>query len=236
MSGVNPEPVTVAILSKAPVPGTVKTRLVLMLGVDGATELHKRFMERTVETAVDAAIGPVKLWVTPDDRDPFLHDLALRYPVTIGVQPGGDLGDRMLAACADTARPTLVVGVDCPTLKSAHLQSAAEVLRSGTDAVIIPSEDGGYVLIGLRRPEPAVFKDMVWSTDFVMLETRRRLTHEGLSWREPCQLWDVDRPTDVRRMRREGLESLLVGVGPERPSAIALWSRGASPVVKDLPG
>jgi hypothetical protein len=48
-----------------------------------------------------------------------------------------------------------------------------------------------------------------------MIETRRRLTQAGLSWREPAQLWDVDRPTDVRRMRREGFAELLEGIGRE---------------------
>jgi hypothetical protein len=45
---------------------------------------------------------------------------------------------------------------------------------------------------------------------------RRRLTHIGLSWREPAQLWDVDRPSDVRRMRREGMDELLAGIGREQ--------------------
>ena len=56
----------------------------------------------------------------------------------------------------------------------AHLRMAADVLRSGGDAVVCPAEDGGYVLIGMRKPLPALFAGMTWSTDEVMAETRRR--------------------------------------------------------------
>jgi glycosyltransferase A (GT-A) superfamily protein (DUF2064 family) len=105
-----------------------------------------------------------------------------------------------------------------------HLRTAAETLRNGADAVVFPVEDGGYVLIGMRAPQPDLFSGMTWSTDTVMTETRRRLTHLGLSWREPVlQLWDVDRPSDIRRMRREGgFEDLLVGIGriPESPEKL----------------
>ena len=81
----------------------------------------------------------------------------------------------MLAAIAAANGPALVIGTDCPALTSDHLRTAADILRGGTDAVVIPAEDGGYVLIGMRAPEPALFSDMRWSTPDVMDETRRRL-------------------------------------------------------------
>jgi glycosyltransferase A (GT-A) superfamily protein (DUF2064 family) len=121
----------------------------------------------------------------------------------------------MNAAVVQAAAPTIVIGTDCPALTAQHLQAAAEILRGGTEAVVLPADDGGYVLIGLRRPEPAVFAGIEWGADTVMIETRRRLTQLGLSWREPAQLWDVDRPSDVRRMRREGFAELLAGIGPQ---------------------
>jgi glycosyltransferase A (GT-A) superfamily protein (DUF2064 family) len=115
-------------------------------------------------------------------------------------------------AVAQAGGPTLVIGTDCPLLDSTQLRHAAQVLRDGSDAVVFPAEDGGYVLIGLRRPVPQLFADMAWSNDGVMLETRQRLRHLGLSWREGPAFWDVDRPTDVMRMRREGLTELLAGI------------------------
>jgi uncharacterized protein len=212
ISRASPDLVGVAILTKAPIPGRVKTRLAMMLGVDGAALLHKRFVVQTVTAAAAAATGPITIWADPDERDPFFQELAARFPLTLARQPNGTLGDRMHTAMAKAAMPTIVIGTDCPVLTADHLRDAAEVLRGGADAVIIPADDGGYVLIGLNRPIPELFTGMEWSTDGVMLETRQRLRRLNLSWREPAQLWDVDRPTDVMRMRREGLTELLAGI------------------------
>jgi uncharacterized protein len=213
MSPDSPEAIGIAILTKAPVPGRVKTRLAMMLGVDGATALHERFVTRTVEAAAEAATGPITLWASPDETHPFFQALAQRIPLSFARQPDGDLGQRMHVAIAQANGPTIVVGTDCPLMTATHLRDAAEVLRGGSDAVIYPADDGGYVLIGMRRPTPELFTNMPWSTEGVMLETRQRLRHLGLGWREPVQhLWDVDRPTDVMRMRREGLTDLLAGI------------------------
>ena len=75
--------------------------------------------------------------------------------------------------------------------------------------MVIPAEDGGYVLIGVRTPDPALFSDMPWGTPLVMNETRRRLRTLGLTWREPVTLWDVDLPQDLERMRGIGLHDLI---------------------------
>ena len=212
MSPVSVDFVAVAILAKTPIPGRVKTRLAMLLGSEGAATLHARLVTRTVETAMAAATGPVTLWVTPDDQHPVFQDLAQRFSLNIVRQPEGDLGARMHAAFVQANAPTLVIGSDCPALTPAHLRDAAEVLRSGSEVVVFPAEDGGYVLIGLMRPVPELFNGMTWSTDTVMVETRNRMRHLGLSWREPAQLWDVDRATDVRRMRRDGMADLLAGI------------------------
>jgi rSAM/selenodomain-associated transferase 1 len=212
MPPASPDTVDIAILTKAPEPGRVKTRLAMMLGVEGATALHERFIIHTVKAAVEAATGAITIWASPDEAHPFFQELARQFPLAFARQPEGDLGARMHAAFARAGGPTLVIGTDCPVLTARHLRDAAEVLRGGADAVIFSAEDGGYVLIGLKRPTPELFTDMPWSTDGVMLETRQRLRHLGLSWREPGRLWDVDRPTDVMRMRREGITELLVGI------------------------
>ena len=77
------------------------------------------------------------------------------------------------------------------------------------DAVVVPADDGGYALIGLRHAEPAIFSDMRWSTPDVMDETRRRLRRLGLTWEEPATLWDVDVPDDLERLRATGLQDLI---------------------------
>ena len=209
MSRASPEPVAVAILAKAPLPGLAKTRLAPALGADGAAALQGRLIERAVETARAADIGPVTLWAAPDQDHPAFQTLAALFGVSLARQPYGDLGVRMLAALAATPGAAIVIGTDCPALEPAHLHAAAGALAGGVDAVVVPVEDGGYALIGMREPQPALFADMPWSTAGVMAETRRRLTRLSLTWREPARLWDVDLPADVERLKREGLAALM---------------------------
>jgi rSAM/selenodomain-associated transferase 1 len=217
MASATLEPVALAILAKAPTAGSVKTRLIPALGADGAAALHARLIERAVETACAAAIGPVTLWVTPAPH-PCFTALASRFRIPLAAQPDGDLGARMLAACQAAAGPVIVIGSDCPALTPSHLRQAADLLRDGHDVVIIPAEDGGYVLIGSRHPQPELFAGMTWSTDQVMAQTRQRLAHGSLTWRELPPLWDVDRPEDLARLRAAGLGHVLEGVIPSPPA------------------
>jgi len=214
MASATPEPIALAILARAPVAGAVKTRLIPALGAAGAAALHERMIERTVATACAAAIGPVTLWTTPAAPHACFSALALRFPIALAPQPEGDLGLRMLAPSKAADGPAIVVGTDCPALTPAHLHEATEALRAGSDAVVIPAEDGGYVLVGTRRPQPGLFAPMAWGTDAVMAETRQRLARDGLTWRELPALWDVDRPEDLARLRATGLEDVLDGPTP----------------------
>jgi len=209
MPRANPDPVTIAILAKAPLPGFAKTRLAPVLGADGAANLQARFIEHTVTTAQSAALGPVTLWVAPDRHQPALQAIAARFGVALAVQPEADLGARMMAAVEATNGPAIVVGTDCPTLTPEHLRAAAQALVDGIDVVIVPVDDGGYGLIGMLRSQPTLFEGMAWSTSSVMAETRRRLARLGLSWREPARLWDVDVPADLDRLAGAGLGSLI---------------------------
>ncbi|MGB7256860.1 MAG: TIGR04282 family arsenosugar biosynthesis glycosyltransferase [Pseudolabrys sp.] len=197
------EPVAIAVLAKAPIPGLAKTRLIPELGAHGAAVLQERLTERTVETAVAADTGPVTLWCASELDHAAFQELAARFQVVLKRQPDGDLGDRMLGAIAAAGRPALVIGTDCPALEPAHLRTAADALRGGADVVVIPAEDGGYVLIGARMPQPALFSAMPWGTSTVMAETRARLVAHRLAAIELSPLWDVDRPADLARMERE---------------------------------
>ena len=188
--------VNIAILSRAPIPGQTKTRLIPALGAEGAAELHCRFLHATVRSALQAGLGPVTLWCTPGTSHPEFAACAALGPLTLRPQASGDLGQRMLATING---PTLIIGTDCPALTPAHLQQAAAALNEH-DVVLIPAEDGGYVLIGLRQPEPAVFANMTWGSATVFEQTRQHLRDTGLSWHELPALWDVDEPVDLARL------------------------------------
>lgn len=198
--------VQVAVLAKAPIAGLAKTRLVPAIGRQGAARLQRRLTRQALQTAHDASLGPVTLWCAPDARHRFFRALQRTTGVNCLVQPSGDLGERMHTAFRVHCEqgPLLLIGTDCPVLRPDHLRQAAMALVDGFDVVLQPAEDGGYVLVGLRRPQPALFRGMTWSTDQVMAQTRERARAAGLRVSELDTLWDVDLPGDLERWRALG--------------------------------
>lgn len=204
MHPANPElplPVGVAIFARSPVAGQVKTRLIPQLGAEGAASLQAWMLQRTVAMALKADVGPVTLWCEGDARHPDVMACAEPGRVRILPQVAGDLGQRMLAAVRKSSigGGTLVIGTDCPVLDAAHLREAARNLQE-RDAVLIPVEDGGYVLIGMKIPAAGAFAGIDWGTPQVMAQTRQRLAVMGWRWSELEMLWDVDRAEDVERL------------------------------------
>lgn len=196
-------PAAVAVLAKAPVPGQAKTRLAPLLGDAGAARAQRGFILRTLATARHASTGALTLHAALGTDHRLFRLLARRHGVACAAQVEGDIGERMAAVMtAHFARnphqPLLIVGTDCPVLDAAHLQQAADALQTH-DAVLIPAEDGGYVLIGLRRALPEVFQRVDWSTPRVIEQTRERLSAIGARWVELPTLWDVDEPADWQR-------------------------------------
>lgn len=194
------EPVAIAVFSKAPRAGETKTRLIPALGAAGAARLQRRLCLRTLDLACRAAHGKVTLWAAPDHRQRFFRAVQAQRGIELRSQSGSDLGERMSNAFVAHAGPLLLIGTDCPALTEAHLATAATALHDGHDAVFIPAEDGGYVLVGLRRPQPRLFEGIDWGSDKVMTQTRERLVALGLRWAEPAMLWDVDRLEDLLRL------------------------------------
>ena len=195
--------IAVMVFAKAPEPGAVKTRLVPVLGAEGAAALHAKLVKHTLDTARAASLGQAELHGAPDASDPFFRFCAGHYGVSVEAQAAGDLGARMLRAfdkAFATHTAALLVGTDCPALGARHLRQAAKALRDGADAVFVPCADGGYALIGLRRADAVLFDGIAWGSDKVMAETRARLERLGWTWCELETLWDVDRPEDYARL------------------------------------
>lgn len=198
----------ILIFAKAPRPGAAKTRLIPLLGAEGAAALQAQLTERTLATASRAAPGAVELCCTPDTGDSFLLSCGERYGMPLSLQAGDDLGARMHNAfgrALAAAHHVIVIGTDCPVLATRHLHEALAALAAGEDAVFAPAEDGGYALIGLARCDARLFAGMPWGEAGVMDETRARLRALGWRWRELETLWDVDRPEDYLRLRDSGL-------------------------------
>ena len=192
------------VFARAPVIGAVKTRLVPALGAHGATALHVLLADRVLAAVADTATAARELWLAGDAAHPWAAAACARGGLTLCMQTGDDLGARMDNAAAAAAARNLmpvIVGTDCWVLDADYLRAAADALAAGADVVLGPVEDGGYVLIGLRRPAPQLFHDMTWSVPTVLAETLRRC--HAAAWRVHLlpTLWDVDRPADVARLR-----------------------------------
>ena len=191
------------IFAKAPVPGSVKTRLIRALGAEGAAALAQRMLAHVLAQAMAAQAGSVELCMSPAPGHPAWEKIALPAAVQRTDQGEGDLGARMARAVrrvtADHGQPVLLMGSDCPGLTAGILRESARQLRAH-DAVLLPVADGGYVLIGLKSPCPALFDRMAWSTSSVALETRRRMARLGLRvWLGPL-LHDIDEVADLAHL------------------------------------
>ena len=197
-----------AIMAKAPLAGTVKTRLLPYLSAEEAAELARSLLLDQLSHLCAIEAADLYVAFTPPHEEALMRRLA---PASFQLfsQSEGDLGTRMLSAITAANGPALVIGTDCPALTADHLRRAADILCQGTDAVILPAEDGGYVLIGVRAPQAAMFEQMCWGTARVLGETRRRLRRLGLTWQEPVMLWDLDLPADIERLRAIGLSDLV---------------------------
>ena len=189
------ESTCVAVFTRAPELGRVKTRLAQDIGAAAALETHLQLLSHTLDQVAVQDGWDAELWVAGDPSSVPARGLPVR------IQPQGDLGDRMLAAIETiTARGqrALVIGSDCPVLSSTYLIDAAAALDD-CDLVLGPSEDGGYALVGMHRAHPELFVDMTWSVPEVCSETQHRAARLGLSVVLLPELWDVDTIDDWRR-------------------------------------
>jgi rSAM/selenodomain-associated transferase 1 len=194
------------IFARAPEPGRVKTRLAPHLGAEAAAGLHRELTVCALDLALQAELAPVELHVTPDTRHPSILSLLEERPVPTRAQRGADLGERMHGALEQALRGSafaLLIGTDCPVMTADYLDAACRQLQSGTDLVIGPAEDGGYVLIGVRCRCPALFEAIPWGTDGVLQATRARAQALRLRYAELGVLWDIDTLADLERWRAQ---------------------------------
>lgn len=190
------------ILAKAPIHGTVKTRLIPALGAARATRLYAAMLDWMTRRIVASRLCPVQLWCTPDGRHPQFQELE-NLGVHLHQQAAGDLGTKMLNALSSALESSgcaLLIGADCPELSVDTIETAIKILLSGKQAVIGPASDGGYYLIGAKQIDAHVFTGIDWGTGDVMKQTRARLSELNWRWDELVTLSDIDRPEDLQRL------------------------------------
>lgn len=195
----------VIVFAKAPIAGLAKTRLIPALGAEGAAALQAALTQRAVATACSAGAANVELWCAGDMQHALFANLAATYPVSPHEQHGADLGERMFNAfdlVLARHQQAVIMGTDCPALTGAMLRSAFAALSDGYDAVIGPALDGGYVLLGLRRANRALFQDIVWGGASVLAATRERLKSQDLRVTELAPQSDIDTEADLQQLAR----------------------------------
>ena len=177
------------IFVKEPLAGQVKTRLCPPLSAAEAADFYRTAQAETI-ARLNAGPWPVTLFYSGTES--YFRRCFPGLPLV--AQGAGDLGRRLQRAFATLlgeGKPAVIVGSDSPDLPLALVAEAFAALAVA-EAVAAPASDGGYVLIGLRRPLPQLFADIPWSTAGVLAATRCQATAAGISWRELGTWQDVD--------------------------------------------
>lgn len=185
---------TLAVFAKAPAPGQVKTRLRPAVDPEQSARLAAAFVRDTLHKAARLE-PPVTVY--------YAGDRALLEPLApSGIrwtdQGGGDLGARM----ARVPAPCLILGADSPHLPLAFIRQALAAIPAH-DVVLGPAEDGGYFLLGLRAPQPALFDGIAWSTGEVLAQTLAKAAALGLTVYQTPPGYDLDTPADLRRLAHD---------------------------------
>jgi rSAM/selenodomain-associated transferase 1 len=205
-----PATTAIGIMCKAPRAGRAKTRLAVHVGAAAAADLSACFL-RDVAAAIEAV--PVELGrrgygvYAPAGAEAELRSL---FPPDFGLmlQAGSDLGEALLGAVKDLLLAghdgVVLVNGDSPTLPSAFLARAVELVRQPGDRMVLgPAADGGYYLIGLKQPHAQLFAGIAWGTATVAQSTRQRAAEIGLTVVGLPEWYDIDDAETLDWLRAE---------------------------------
>ena len=190
----------VCVFAKPPRPGTVKTRLVSVLGDDGAAALAHAFLLDTWSTTTRMAGVDVVLAATEVEAPEWRPLRA----TAVWPQGAGTLGDRLervLRRALETHPFAIVIGTDVPGLPLSRLDDACAALRTA-DAVLGPADDGGFYLIGVSACPHGLLDTVPWSASDTCTRTLERLRQHHLATTVIAPWFDVDEPADLDTLRR----------------------------------
>ena len=192
-----------ALLLKAPRAGEVKTRLARSVGAERATRIYRALVEH--QLAQIPANWRTVIHFSPSDAEAEMRSWLEKFSLHQFLpQPNGDLGPRLISAMdhgfASGADRVFFLGGDCPGLTHGYLEEAEAALVE-TDMIIASARDGGYVLLGLRKPTASIFEGIPWSSETVFAATLRAAIAAGLSFRCLPPLEDVDDLESYERQR-----------------------------------
>lgn len=223
MTDPTADPVRICLFAKPPLPGDVKTRLAPFIGAEGAARLAEAFLLDTCDTLSAIADAELILATTA----PFPDTFPLPPGMPQWLQGQGDLGARQESILARGLRDrhrVIAIGADLPGLPRGYVEEAARLLHTH-DAVLGPTRDGGYYLLGLTRHVPGLLDGLPWSVASTFAATRSRLESLGYDVAFLPEWWDVDDGEDL-----VVLEQWLAGHptrAPHTAEALAQWGTRA---------
>ncbi len=187
-------------------PGTVKTRLASSIGHSLASAVYRSLLETTLWRFSSVA-DRRRVAFTPREALDEFTAMSGAAAWELGSQCAGDLGTRIhheIKGRLRRADAVVVMGADSPNVPRAYVERAFALLRH-VDAVLGPTDDGGYYLLGLRQDRPGLFNGIAWGTDRVLGETLDRLQHaEPAARYELLPAWyDIDDVSDLARLRSD---------------------------------
>ena len=210
-----------ALMTKAPRAGEVKTRLVPPLTNHEAAQLNKRFLQDTGVAISNCCSG----LTSPNSSVPMVYGIAVYTPVgaesdyadilpadfILLPQRGQNFGERLYFAASDLFKcgfaAVCLIDSDSPTIPAENFSRAVELLLSPGDRIVLgPCEDGGYYLIGLKQSHREVFQRIDWSTERVFEQTKQRATQIGVEVHELPRGFDVDDRATLHRLCDELLD------------------------------
>lgn len=236
---------TLAVMTKAPQAGRVKTRLVPPLTAEEAAELNKCFLRDTAAAISNAcsrrpvsgsphsekAIAACGVAVyTPVGAESAYNDV-LPTDFSLLPQRGDTFGDRLYFAVEDLFKcgfaSVCLIDSDSPTVPAENFAEAVELLTRGEDRVVLgPSDDGGYYLIGMTKPHGDLFEQIDWSTERVLKQTIQRAAEIGLEYKLLPSGYDVDDDASLRRLTNDLLaDTTSADVAPHTREFLASFNK-----------
>ena len=193
----------IVLFARDPVAGQVKTRLSPFLSQELILELYTRFLSDSIQKICQVSDTDRFIGVTPSHSSGYFSRVNVEPPLTIFIQEGGDLGEKMLNAFQarfdEGYEHVVIIGSDSPSLPVAYIEQA---LNSDKDLTIGPSTDGGYYLIGMYRKPVNVFAGGIdWGSDKVLTQTLERVQNCGSSLKLLPPWYDVDRAEDLKFLK-----------------------------------
>ena len=199
-----------AVMTKAPQAGRVKTRLVPPLTPEQAAELNKCFLRDTAAAISNAAGADTACGIavyTPVGAESAYTDI-LPADFSLLPQRGDKFGERLYLALEDLFKcgfdSLCLIDSDSPTVPAENFAQAVELLSASEDRVVLgPSDDGGYYLVGMKKPHRHLFEKIDWSTERVLNQTVQRAAEIDLEVKLLPTGFDVDDDAGLRRLRNE---------------------------------